>query len=379
MRVLVIGATGFIGTRVVDDLVLRHGFGVRVTVRDYRKAIRIGRLPVEWVDGSADDPERLRVAAEGCDAVICSAHPFSAPREEEAALRVCRAAVAAAAATSTRRLVFLSSTAIYGTSGGEVGDDTPPRPDTPYGRIKRRCEVLLAREHDAGTIRLVILRPSIVYGPFSPSWTIRPAKDMLAATVVLPAGATGACNAIHVDDVARVVGEAVRMDTQTMVALNLNAPEHVSWRTFYGAYEACVRPGSVVEWPMDAVRAGLAAARRERSGWSAVKRALRDRAVRDRLNEIPVMAWMNHAGKSLGWGGLPPAAPKAAPEAAPSAGMAGPAGYPPRLPGGLFLDLYLGAPYVDGSTAASRFGLVPRPLASGMVSTLAWLEWAGLA
>ena len=62
MRVLVLGATGFIGTRIVDELVLRHGAGVRATVRDYRKAVRLGRLPVEWVEAPATDPQAMREA-----------------------------------------------------------------------------------------------------------------------------------------------------------------------------------------------------------------------------------------------------------------------------------------------------------------------------
>ena len=49
MRVLVVGGTGFIGTRVVDDLVLRRHAAVRATVRDFRRAIRIARLPVDMI------------------------------------------------------------------------------------------------------------------------------------------------------------------------------------------------------------------------------------------------------------------------------------------------------------------------------------------
>ena len=66
MRVLVLGATGFIGTRVVDELVLRHGAEVRATVRDYRKAVRLGRLPVEWVE--ARRPNRRRCVTHPADA-----------------------------------------------------------------------------------------------------------------------------------------------------------------------------------------------------------------------------------------------------------------------------------------------------------------------
>ena len=108
MRVLVLGATGFIGTRVVDELVLQHGAEVCATVRDYRTAVRLGRVPVEWVEASATDPQAMREASRGCDGVVHCAHPFSSPSEAPA-LDLCRAAVAAAAATTTRRLVYVST------------------------------------------------------------------------------------------------------------------------------------------------------------------------------------------------------------------------------------------------------------------------------
>lgn len=375
MRVLVLGGTGFIGTRIVDELVLRHGFAVRVTVRDYRKAVRLGRLPVEWVEGSADDPALLRAAASGCDAVICCAHPFSSPREAAVALSICRAIAVAAAETSTRRLVFVSSTAVYGTALSEITDDTPARPDTEYGRIKLRCETQLCREHDAGTIRLVVLRPSIVYGPFSPSWTILPAKQMQTGQLVLPQDASGSCNAIYVDDVARAAGQALRLETRVKLTLNLNAANRARWRELYAPYEAVVRPGALVEWPIDAILRALESERLDRRSWNAAKRAIRDRAVRDRLNEIPLFARFNQVGKALGWRGLPPTAVNASPAA-----DARPTSCPPHVPivpnRGL-LDLYLRAPYVDGSSAKVVLGITPREIAAGMGPTLEWLEWAG--
>jgi nucleoside-diphosphate-sugar epimerase len=368
-----VGGTGFIGTRVVDELVLRHGFAVRTTVRDYRRAIRLGRLPVEWVDGPADDPSRLAGAADGCDAVVCCAHPFSSAHESAAALDICRAVVAAAWVTTTKRLVFLSSTAIYGLSAtGDIGDDTAPRPDTEYGRIKLRAEELLCREHDAGSVRLVILRPSIVYGPFSPSWTMLPARQMQSGDLVLPEKATGVCNAIYIDDVARAVGEAVRLDAQSRLALNLNGGERASWKAFYRHYERAVRPGSLVEWPLEAIRSAHQADRRGRRGWNVVKRAIRDRAVRDRLNEIPLLARLNRMGKSFGWSGLPPPAQG-------SAGEAVATSYPPHVPNDIFLDLYARAQPVDGSTAEQVLGVPARDLQAGMRPTVDWLGWAGLA
>jgi nucleoside-diphosphate-sugar epimerase len=374
VKVLVIGATGFIGTRVADELVVGHRADVRVTVRDYRKAVRLGRLPIEWVDAPASDAERMREAGRGCDAVVCCAHPFGSPTESDTALAICRGAAAAAAATSTRRLVFLSSTAVYGTPGRDVRDGDAPKPDTPYGAIKLRCETELAREHDAGTIRLVVLRPSIVYGPFSPSWTSLPARQMLSGELVLPKAAAGACNAVYVDDVARAVAAAIELDSSAPATLNITGPARLTWREFYGCYEPVVRPGSVVEWTRDAIEAASDVRARERGGWSALKRAISDQTVRERLNEIPVLSRLNQFGKSLGWSGLPPAA--AAPAFVQTA-AARPA-LALHLPSPMLLDLYERAPYVDATHAAQVLGVRPRTLAAGMAPTLEWLRWAGL-
>jgi nucleoside-diphosphate-sugar epimerase len=375
MRVLVLGATGFIGTRVVDELVLRHGAEVRATVRDYRKAVRLGRLPIEWVEAPATDPSAMRDASRGCDGVVHCAHPFSSPNAS-AALDLCRAAVAAAAATTARRLVYVSTTAIYGVGARDISDDTVPRPDTPYGRLKLRCERLLNREHDAGSIRLVVLRPSIVYGPFGPAWTVVPARQMSEGNLVLPRHASGACNAIYVDDVARSVALAVMLDAGSRVAVNLAADDRPSWLAFYRAYEERVRPGALKEWPIDAIREAIAARGRERRGWRAVQRALRDRRVRDRLNEIPLLAGLNTLGKSLGWRGLLSSdllSPRREND-----GVEPPA-LSDHLPDPLRLDLYVRAPHVDGATARRLLGVTPRDLKSGMAPTQRWLQWAGLA
>jgi hypothetical protein len=218
----------------------------------------------------------------------------------------------------------------------------------------------------------VILRPSIVYGPFSPSWTALPAKQMQSGDLVLPEGATGVCNAIYVDDVARAVAEAVRLDARSRLALNLNGGDRALWKTFYGHYERVVRPGSLVEWPLEAIRRAHQAERRDRRGWNVVKRAIRDRAVRDRLNEIPLLAGLNRVGKSIGWSGLPKVAAEG-----PAGGSVTPS-YPPHVPNDMFLDLYTRAQPVDGSTAERVLGVAARDLRAGMRPTVEWLGWAGL-
>jgi nucleoside-diphosphate-sugar epimerase len=373
MRIFVSGGTGFIGTRIVEQLVLGCGMQARVTVRDYRKAIRIGRLAVEWVDGARARPAQWPDVARGCDAVVCCAHPFSSARESIDAVDIARAAAAAAAATTSRRLVFISSAAVFPNGPLDIDDATTPAPDTPYGRIKLRCEQILRAEHAAGGIRVVVLRPSIVYGPFSPSWTTGPALRMKTGRCVLPLGATGICNAVYVDDVAGAAAQAVTCTSTAFTTINISGPDHRTWRTFYGHYEPVVRPGSVEEWPLERINAELAATRRDQTGWSALRRAVRDPGIRNCLNEIPILARLNRAGKSLGWHGLP-RVDAAAP-------MAGDPGMPlnVHLPDRMLLDLYLRAPYIASTRVTDLLGVVPRPLDAGMPPTLNWLDWAGLA
>ena len=161
-----------------------------------------------------------------------------------------------------------------------------------------------------------------------------------------------------------------------MLALNLNAGDRVSWKTFYSHYERAVRPGSLVEWRLETIGNAREAERRDRRGWNVVKRAIRDRAVRDRLNEIPLLARLNQIGKSFGWGGLPPVPPQDS-EGAAHATL--PRVHPAHVPNDMFLDLYLRAPRVDGSTAEQVLGVTARDLQTGMRPTIDWLGWAGLA
>ena len=73
-RILVTGATGFIGSRLCELLSLEHHLPYRALVRDFSRAARIGRLDVELVAGDMLDAASLARAVEGCDAVVNLAH-----------------------------------------------------------------------------------------------------------------------------------------------------------------------------------------------------------------------------------------------------------------------------------------------------------------
>jgi nucleoside-diphosphate-sugar epimerase len=82
--------------------------------------------------------------------------------------------------------------------------------------------------------RLFILRPTIVYGPFSDNWTVRFARRIANGRWrSLGSAGAGTCNLVHGQDVAKAVVLAVLAppDSQSRV-LNINGPEVVTWNEY---------------------------------------------------------------------------------------------------------------------------------------------------
>lgn len=66
-----------------------------------------------------------------------------------------------------RQFVFFSTMAVYGSRAEEIGADTPPAPDTLYGKSKYKAEQQLQLLEAPG-FSVAMIRPPMVYGPDSP-------------------------------------------------------------------------------------------------------------------------------------------------------------------------------------------------------------------
>lgn len=165
MRVLVTGATGFVGQGIIPALIAA-GHKVRAAVR------APGPLPdgVETaIIGDLSKPLNRGFAFEGVDAVVHAAGvAHSGPGiGEDVYRRVNTDATVelaeAAARAGVRRFVFLSSVRAQ---SGPVADavlteDMTPEPSDPYGRSKLAAEQALA----GLSIPFVVLRPVLIHGP----------------------------------------------------------------------------------------------------------------------------------------------------------------------------------------------------------------------
>ncbi len=176
MKVLVTGATGFVGSHTARQL-LAAGHDVRLLVRNRDKAAGIfaGSREPEYVVGDVTDPDVVKMSMANRDAVVHAA--AGTPMQIESVEKLfavnvggVRNVVDAALELEIDRIICLSSiTAIFDPDGSKVTENAAPRPSRmPYGRSKVEAELYL-RARQAEGAAIAIIYPGGVIGPDDPS------------------------------------------------------------------------------------------------------------------------------------------------------------------------------------------------------------------
>ena len=210
-RILVTGATGFVGAAVARALVA-DGHRVRVLVRPTSDRRNIEGLEVEPVIGSLEDGASLAAALAGMEALFHVAADYRLwVRDAQAMMRAnvegTRAIMEAALAAGLRRIVYTSSVATLGQHGdGREADETTPVSYAEmvgaYKQSKYRAE---------GVVRLMVRErglPAVIVNPSTPvgQRDVKPTPTgriiVEAASGRMPAYIDTGLNLVHVDDVA---------------------------------------------------------------------------------------------------------------------------------------------------------------------------------
>ena len=259
---LVTGGAGFIGSHVVDALLLEGG-DVRVlddfsTGKEenldaaWRLAATQGR-GLQVIEGDVRDEVRMRDAMEGCDAVVHLAAVASVAKSVEdpigsdsvtqgGTVNALREAVDGGAA----RFVLASSCAVYGDAAElPIAEATPPRPLSPYAESKLASEEACASAADAGQISAACLRFFNVYGPRQDPGSAYSGVISLFLAAAAAAGPVTLCgdgeqtrDFVFVGDVVDAIVRAILRPLSGVCVLNLGTGRETSVLALLDGVEA---------------------------------------------------------------------------------------------------------------------------------------------
>lgn len=241
-KVLVTGATGFIGGRLAERLAAEEGAIVTGTGRSLDKVPHVRDAGVNLIHADLLDKEAMQAAIAGNEIVFHCAAWLLRHGGEEAAQRfnvdATETVVRLAATAGVQRVVHISSFSAYGPPTQQVMDESvpvnPQQPDL-YGRTKAQGEIRAFAVGKEVGIEVTAVRPATVYGPRSMDWTVRMFELVSKGVPVIFGKADGYAYPVYIDNlVDGILLTAVRPEAAGE-AFQFCDPQ-VDWRTFFSHF-----------------------------------------------------------------------------------------------------------------------------------------------
>jgi nucleoside-diphosphate-sugar epimerase len=211
LPILVVGATGYIGSNVTRHL-RAAGYDVVALARSDVSAERLGSEGVSVCRGDLSAPDTIRAAGANVDAIIHVAVGVQVGLVSEADVAAVDAMIDALAGTG-RPLILTSGVAVYAGVGSAIVDEETPLETalpTQVPRIRLEERVVRAAER---RVRAVVLRPAFGYGRGGAGLLLRVQLERARRTGVGAYTGDGSAlfPVVHVDDLARAYLSALEL------------------------------------------------------------------------------------------------------------------------------------------------------------------------
>jgi nucleoside-diphosphate-sugar epimerase len=311
-KILITGATGFIGGRLAE-VACERKIPVVGLVRTWSHAARLARLPVQMAYGDVLDLDSLRAAMKGCDVVFHCAvdNRLWGPAHRRVSVEGTANVMQAALETGVKRVVHVSSTAVFSyepepeaaTEEGVYhysGDD--------YCQGKIEAEKVARRYHQEHGLPVTVLRPTIVYGPFG-DYSVETISLIRQGRMVLVNGGQGICNSLYVDNLIEALLIAAEHDRAVGEIFHISDTSPVTWKEYIEAHARALGdvylplPEMTVQEIMVAIEAAEATRVKLMKHRSSTLRQtfnlIRDQRTRQALRTIPVVDRLAQAGKGV--------------------------------------------------------------------------------
>ncbi len=238
-KILITGATGFIGSHVVDLLVSR-GEPARALVSSGEDPQRLTRQGVEICPGDLKDRASLAEAVQGISCVIhCAARtgPWG-PQSEYEAVNVhgFEDLLQLALKAGVERFVHVSSIIVHGADLGGVADEAAPmriEPHNPYSWSKVMAERLAQTYIREQKAPITIVRPGWVYGPRDTGSFARFAAMVKNQRMILMGSGNNHVPLVYVSDVAEGIYLASQKEQAAGKAYLLVNDEEVTQKEYF--------------------------------------------------------------------------------------------------------------------------------------------------
>jgi nucleoside-diphosphate-sugar epimerase len=303
--VFITGATGFVGTRLVE-MTIERGHTPVCFVRNWSRAVRLARMPVRMVEGDMLDPKTLTKAMDGCDVVFHCAvdNRIGGRAHRRSSARGTQHVMQAALDAKVARVVHVSSTAVYGYSPDAstvTEGDVHRLTGDAYCDGKIAAERVAMHYHRAKGLPVAIVRPTLVYGPFAPLVTAI-ADAVRNGRMIHVDGGRGVCNSLYIDNLVDAMWRAAECDAAVGEVFHVSDAQPIGWHEFVERHAQALVPGAL---PLgestrdEIVRARRASKVASPSSIGRIAALARDPDMRRALRSIPAVERVARAGLDM--------------------------------------------------------------------------------